>query len=735
MTRETKLGLVVASAFVALTAVVVISRLKPGREVMMKIVPTPAVAAGKSPDPSMNNGSSAATPIKGPGSAGAQGRPAQVPATDGAAQSEDEIKRAAYNKQVKTELEPRKLPDALPTYPPIKIDVENPGKPFTLPEYGDNKENPPGPSANNLAGLPGYSVFESAYARAPVQVAQAVNPNASPMQPSLPQQANPEVQPFQIDAAVNGTPGAKAGIGPDGAAPPSPGQPAGGGNNLTGAAAPPPPVPFTLPDPTASRPASPVVANNPTPLATPDPKDVGKPSVAPIPTTTPAPPNGMPAVQPVMAPTQPLPAAAEANGKPALPTPLPTAPVNENANKVPTPPNPAASAGTPSYVAPGANPLPASGQPTPGAGGLNSSGSDGFGKAVNSIPSAPAAAPPASGASATPVPSPAVPVVPQPPIPSQVATSNGAALPGVAPQTVPAGEPKTTAGTPAPFGAAANANTTVSPVPAVVPSNGPDNPRGFASPAPTTVAQATQRQGNALDNTGLPPVGGSPNVISPSIPVPSPTDTSRPAGGALPPVKVIDVRTHACESADTSYDTLSQRFYGSSQYGEALRRFNLECYGGTDDLRPGTKVQIPANAKDLESYAPQGLPGSPAPAARPAVEPIPVKSSSRKTQSEGVSPPVVAVTPSVGTPLPVRAPAANERWQPQATSAPTGSPGSTGKVYRVPAGGEPLYLIAQRTLGDGKRWPEIYRLNRVNPEQVIPEGTVLALPEDARRTP
>ena len=55
------------------------------------------------------------------------------------------------------------------------------------------------------------------------------------------------------------------------------------------------------------------------------------------------------------------------------------------------------------------------------------------------------------------------------------------------------------------------------------------------------------------------------------------------------------------------------------------------------------------------------------------------------------------------------------------------------KVYRVRAAdGEGLYQIAEKTLRDGRRWSEIYRLNpSLTPEAPIPAGTMLLLPGDA----
>jgi hypothetical protein len=74
---------------------------------------------------------------------------------------------------------------------------------------------------------------------------------------------------------------------------------------------------------------------------------------------------------------------------------------------------------------------------------------------------------------------------------------------------------------------------------------------------------------------------------------------------------------------------------------------------------------------------------------------------------------------SLSTPAPIPMPR-------PATSDPT-------KLYRVPAQGQFLFEIAIRTMGDGNRWTEIYRLNpNINPQQPIPGGTELRLPATAR---
>jgi nucleoid-associated protein YgaU len=54
------------------------------------------------------------------------------------------------------------------------------------------------------------------------------------------------------------------------------------------------------------------------------------------------------------------------------------------------------------------------------------------------------------------------------------------------------------------------------------------------------------------------------------------------------------------------------------------------------------------------------------------------------------------------------------------------------RLYEVRAGGEILYQLTERVLGDGRRWPEIYRLNpSIQPQWPIRGGTRLRMPPGA----
>ncbi|WP_205856362.1 LysM peptidoglycan-binding domain-containing protein, partial [Phytoactinopolyspora endophytica] len=103
-----------------------------------------------------------------------------------------------------------------------------------------------------------------------------------------------------------------------------------------------------------------------------------------------------------------------------------------------------------------------------------------------------------------------------------------------------------------------------------------------------------------------------------------------------------------------------------------------------------------------------------------------------------------AAEPATASPIATAADVPQDRLQPSAhTSARPADPAQPKVTVREPAGGvhDCLWRIAERELGDGARWPEIYQLNRgrpqpggatlTNPDLIYP-GWELLLPDDAR---
>jgi nucleoid-associated protein YgaU len=313
-----------------------------------------------------------------------------------------------------------------------------------------------------------------------------------------------------------------------------------------------------------------------------------------------------------------------------------------------------------------------------------------------------------------------------PPAPGAVV---GAAAVPAAPAALPGGNPaagQTPPGPATPPAAPTPVPATPQPVP--VPAEPPGKP-GAANEVPTTPITRTSAQEGAgtvgAGNASLPAVGAKPNTTSPAVRVP---DAAPPSVGATSQVLVTDVKKHLCQ-ADETYESLSERNYGSSKYAQALKRFNREYYQAPDVLRPGVEVQIPVTARELEARYPDAIPGY-----QPPPPPSVRGSQSSPVTPTGAAPvPVVAVTPTVTpTPVPsVAVPAPGTANPPPARGA-----APSGKVYRVAPGGEPLWTIARNQLGNGNRWHEIYRLNpRLNPEQPVPEGTVLTLPDSGPARP
>jgi nucleoid-associated protein YgaU len=167
-------------------------------------------------------------------------------------------------------------------------------------------------------------------------------------------------------------------------------------------------------------------------------------------------------------------------------------------------------------------------------------------------------------------------------------------------------------------------------------------------------------------------------------------------------VESFDEELYRAKPGDT-FPSISQRFYLSERYAQALLLFNRNHPLAAGSLRqeppallPGQPVYLPP-ARILEKYYGAAINNDQtrlAPAAPPDAPPQP---------------------PSFASPASFTAPAGNER------------------KYRVRAQGEMLLDIARRTLGTGDRWAEIYQLNpRYDPKEPVPGGTELRLPPDAR---
>jgi nucleoid-associated protein YgaU len=194
----------------------------------------------------------------------------------------------------------------------------------------------------------------------------------------------------------------------------------------------------------------------------------------------------------------------------------------------------------------------------------------------------------------------------------------------------------------------------------------------------------------------LPPVGAPPRVDSPPIGIPvAPGSSTRPLTPFAPQVDSYDEETHICKPNE-SFRAISQQYYQTDKYDRALLLFNRN-----HPRAVGSILQDPPALQEGQALY---------------VPPLRVleKQYAAFVADHGPATPVAT------------------------TASPAGSnataPGE--RQYRVRKSGEMLWEIARRTLGNGDRWPEIYRLNpRFDPKAQVPEGNILRMPVDAQIEP
>ena len=158
------------------------------------------------------------------------------------------------------------------------------------------------------------------------------------------------------------------------------------------------------------------------------------------------------------------------------------------------------------------------------------------------------------------------------------------------------------------------------------------------------------------------------------------------------PKTSFDLDIHSVKASDT-YDSISREHYNDAKYAIALKQFN-----GGRALPNSGSIDIPPIHVLRKQY-----PGS-------------ISTSTGRPTNGGSS---EWVTPGATAP---------------ASPPPTEFRASRSGQYSVPAGGATLKAIARATLGTDQRWNEIWDMNPklVRADDVIPAGTTLALPSDAR---
>ncbi len=197
-----------------------------------------------------------------------------------------------------------------------------------------------------------------------------------------------------------------------------------------------------------------------------------------------------------------------------------------------------------------------------------------------------------------------------------------------------------------------------------------------------------------------PPSGGIPTAVRPA-PVERKPDPAMPAAAeAAPPAAGAAPIMHTIAPGDT-YSSLALKYLGSAKHANRISAANPDK--DPRRLAVGTKIRIPATAQAGREVAaaPTGIHDR-----SPTAKPVPAPVSAR---------PAGAVIPAPPTAPP---------------------PIAKGREYRVQPG-EGWFDLAQRFLGDGRRWPELYELNRErvarNPSQ-LRSGTVIELPEGVTAT-
>jgi hypothetical protein len=313
-----------------------------------------------------------------------------------------------------------------------------------------------------------------------------------------------------------------------------------------------------------------------------------------------------------------------------------------------------------------------------------------------------------------------------------------------------------------PLGADPNIKPPQNPLPPLQGDKPPISPivPGNAAPSPVGVGSVPPVMGGK-DPTPPGIISQNPTQPNPA-PAPIPTPVGQPAPASKAQVEQHMETIYTCTAADADFAALSQKFYnGSDKYAQALVEYNKRSNPFGKDavalaprVQPGTKVIVPP-VHVLEREFPAAVSSSKQPLGEmpkpvdlaptgPPKSLVPVTNGPASGQAvPATQPPTepwgMPKSPAPSPVQPVQTPAIPAPSQPPATfpgpsglTPPTGplsSNAATPGVYVVPPPGKHYWQIAQETLGDPKRWSEIFNLNQhYNPEQMVPAGAQLRLP-------
>ncbi len=159
---------------------------------------------------------------------------------------------------------------------------------------------------------------------------------------------------------------------------------------------------------------------------------------------------------------------------------------------------------------------------------------------------------------------------------------------------------------------------------------------------------------------------------------------------------LADMKLYTWKEGDL-YRSIANKYYGDWSKFYVLRRSNE----GRNDVKPGERIFVPIFDSDLSAGAPKTQ-------AAPGDEPKLVKhGKAGKSPSKSSTP---------------------------AEDNPAGeiAKGPSGKKLHVVKEGETLWKIAKEELGNGSRWPEIYKLNHpdklASEKALLKKGTELRIP-------
>ncbi len=159
---------------------------------------------------------------------------------------------------------------------------------------------------------------------------------------------------------------------------------------------------------------------------------------------------------------------------------------------------------------------------------------------------------------------------------------------------------------------------------------------------------------------------------------------------------------------------------------------------GYRGLAPATTAVTPATSSAPSTATPPATVQAPATAVAPpstaTVTPPSLPSTGATAGDPGNAPKAPGGPPALrpGDPRGATTKESAESLVPWAPSAGDAKGEDRGKTYRVASGGESVYQVARRALGDEKRWREIVEANTgvIRDIEKIAAGTELRLPEE-----